>query len=65
MLSLEELLASINSKRVPELRTKVSQADLVLQEQDVHDSLRSCKSFDDIDVLVNKMLVYMAMAKAN
>ena len=53
----------IRSKKVPKLQRSTSHADLSLQEFEIAKSIKNCDSLDKVVDLVDKFVVYIALAK--
>lgn len=60
-MSESELLVHLNAKRVPVNRVVFTKADLSLQENSIVNSLKDCKSLDDVCKVVDMMLLYISM----
>lgn len=59
----EELLSAVRSKRVPNLQKRASAADLSLQEFEIMKTAHGCNSLDAVNELIDKFVVYIALAK--
>lgn len=61
--TVEDLVSSIRKKKVPILKRKASASDLCLQEFEIMNSVHSCSTLSDVNALIDKFIVYIAMAK--
>lgn len=62
-MSEKELFVAVRNKRVPQLRKKAGVADLSLQEFEIMKAASECNSLDKVNVLLDKCVMYIALAK--
>lgn len=59
----KEFILGISSKRIHAMRGDASKGDLALQEFEIVECLSSCTTLDDVNILIDKLLMYVSLSK--